>query len=165
MSLIELKLLILALIGIDVIVIVVFVFLIIKFINLNNNKSLKVAVKMLESLLNDADKITGEFKEQLIGKHDFIRQFNEQLDKKIMDLTRLLDRADSYHYSHGIGPSENDNGTYFGADKQKEILEMAEKGRKVEEIANLLSLPIEEVKLVLDLSKKYPQAGNKEGMS
>jgi hypothetical protein len=161
MSLIELKLLIWALIGIDAIIIVVFVFLIIKFINLNKNKSLKVAVKMLESLLNDADKITGEFKEQLNGKHDFIRQFNEQLDKKIMNLNRLLDRADSYH----IGPSGNDNGTYFGADKQKEILEMAEKGRKVEEIANSLSLPIEEVKLVLDLSKKYPRSGNKEGMS
>ncbi|MEA3357904.1 MAG: hypothetical protein U9R17_00590 [Thermodesulfobacteriota bacterium] len=165
MSLIELKLLILALIGIDVIIIIVFVFLIIKFINLNNNKSLKVAVKMLESLLNDADKITGEFKEQLIGKHDFIKQFNEQVDKKIMNLNRLLDRADSYHYSYGIGTSGNDNGTYFGADKQKEILEMAEKGRKVEEIANSLSLPIEEVKLVLDLSKKYPKPGNKEGMS
>jgi hypothetical protein len=161
MSLIELKLLIWALIGIDAIIIVVFVFLIIKFINLNKNKSLKVAVKMLESLLNDADKITGEFKEQLNGKHDFIRQFNEQLDKKIMNLNRLLDRADSYH----IGPSGNDNGTYFGADKQKEILEMAEKGRKVEEIANSLSLPIEEVKLVLDLSKKFPRSGNKEGMS
>lgn len=156
MSLMELKILILALIGIDVIIIIVFVFLVIKFINLNNNKSLKVAVKMLESLLNDADKITGEFKEQLAGKHDLIRQFNEQLDKKIMNLNRLLDRADSYHYSLGIGSSENDNGTYFDTEKQKEIVEMAEKGRKVEEIANSLLLPIEEVKLVLDLSKKSP---------
>ena len=42
---------------------------------------------------------------------------------------------------------------------------MAEKGRKVEEIANSLLLPIEEVKLVLDLSKKSHLLGNKEGMS
>jgi len=42
---------------------------------------------------------------------------------------------------------------------------MADKGRKVEEIANSLSLPIEEVKLVLDLSKRHLSSANKGGTS
>jgi len=82
MSLIELKLLIWALIGIDFIIVVVFVYLIIKFKNINNNKPLDSALKMLESLLIDADKITVAFREQLAEKQDFLRQLNEQLDKK-----------------------------------------------------------------------------------
>ncbi len=159
MSLIELKLLIWALIGIDFVIVVVFVYLIIKFKNINNNKSLDSALKMLESLLIDADKITVEFREQLAEKQDFLRQLNEQLDKKIMGANHLLEKADSYNHSRGAGYSGNDSGTYFGKDKQKEIVNMADKGRKVEEIANSLSLPIEEVKLVLDLNKKAPQLG------
>lgn len=159
MSLIELKLLIWALVGIDFIIVVLFIYLIVRFKNINNNKSLDSALKMLESLLIDADKITAEFKEQIAEKQGFLRQLNEQLDKKITGANHLLERVDSHTYSRGTDQSAHDSENYFVKDKQKEIVRMAEKGRKVEEIANSLSLPIEEVKLVLDLNKKAPQLG------
>ena len=49
--------------------------------------------------------------------------------------------------------------------RQAEILELANQGRNSQEIASILSIPKEEVKLVLDLKKKLSQIGHEEGAS
>jgi len=162
MSFIELKFLILAQIGIDIIIIIVFIFLVRRLRYANKDKS-KV-VKVFESILTDADKIAEQFKEQLEEKHHLIKRLNEQLDKRIVSLNMLLNRADIL-LSHGRQSAEvNDNPVSLNR-QQTEVIELAKEGHRVEEIANMLSIPKGEVKLVLDLKKKLSQMGSREGVS
>jgi len=49
--------------------------------------------------------------------------------------------------------------------QQTEIIGLAKEGHRAEEIATLLSIPEGEVKLVLDLKKKFSQIGSEEGFS
>jgi len=161
MSFVELKFLILAQIGIDITIIIVFIFLVRRLRYLNKDK-LKV-VKVFESILTDADKTAGQFKEQLEEKHHLIKRLNEQLDKRIVSLNMLLNRADVL-LSHGRQSAEvNDNPVSLNR-QQTEVIELAKEGHRLEEIANMLSIPKGEVKLVLDLKKKLSQMGSREGV-
>ena len=84
MAFIELKYLILAQIGIDIAIIIVFVFLIKRLRFFNIESTLIKKLKIYESFLSDADKISGQFKEQLEKKDYLIKKLNEQLNKKIL---------------------------------------------------------------------------------
>ena len=165
MSFIELKFLILAQIGIDIIIVVFFIFLISRFRSSHKGKSFDKVVKIFDSLLTDADKIAGQFKKQLEEKHNLIERLNEQLDKRIISLKVLLNRADVFLSSHGKEAADL-NGTLVSLNSQQTgIIELAKEGHRVEEIANILSIPKGEVKLFLDLKKKFSQIGSEEGVS
>ena len=86
MSFIDLKILILAQIAIDIAIIGVFIFLIIRFRSLKINRSLNRGVELFDSLLADADKLSGQFKVQLEEKQQLIRRLNEHLDRRILAL-------------------------------------------------------------------------------
>ena len=161
MSFIGLKSLILAQIGIDIIVIVIFIFIIRRFRYLNKGKSFDNIVKILESLFTDADKIAGQFKEQLEEKHHLIKRLNEQLDKRIISLNVLLNRADVL-LSGQRRTADRDDKPISLDSQQTKIMALAKEGHGVEEIATTLAIPKGEVKLVLDLKKKFSQIGSKE---
>jgi len=161
MSLVDLKFLILVQIGIDIAIIVVFIFLILKLRYINKVKSFDGAVKIFESLLTDADQKAQDFEEQLKEKHRLIKSFNEKMDKKAISLNVLLNRADTLLSTYSTKASHGNREPDSLSSQQKEIVALAKKGRKVEEIANMLSIPKGGVKLVLDLKKKFSQIGNK----
>jgi len=154
MPFIDLKFLILAQIGIDFAIVIFFVLLIRKLRPINNAKSLHKGTKMFESLLVDADKISGQLREELEEKHQLINGLNEKLDKRVMSLNVLLNRADALLSSYDRGPADaNDNPVFFKS-QEKEILKLAKKGIDLEKIAQILTIPKGEVKLVLDLNKR-----------
>jgi DNA-binding NarL/FixJ family response regulator len=161
MSFIGLKFLILAQIGIDIIIIIIFLLLIRRFRYLNKGKSFDNIVTIFESLFTDAYKITGQFKEQLQEKHHSIKRLNEQLDKRIISLNVLLNRADVLLSRRRQTADSNDKPISLDS-QQTEIMALAKEGHGVEEIATTLSIPKGEVKLVLDLKKKFSQIGSKE---
>jgi len=161
MSFIELKSLILAQIGIDIIIVVVFIFLIRRLKSSHKGKSIDKIVKIFEPVLTDADKTAGQFKEQLEEKHILIRRLNEQLDKRIISLNVMLNRADLLLSRRRQKADVNDEPVSLDSQKT-EIIGLAEKGHRAEEIATLLSIPEGEVKLVLDLKKKFSQIDRKE---
>ena len=161
MSFIGLKFLVLVQIGIDIAIVVLFIFLIKRLRNLNRGKPPDKGLKIFESLVTDADKIAGEFKEQLEQKHHLIKRFNEQLDKRIISLNVLLNRADVMTSSQGKETADVYEGPVSKMGQQAEIIELAKKGRNLEEIADMLSVPKGEVRLILDLSKKLSQIGDK----
>lgn len=162
MEFIELKFLIIAQIGIDIAVIIVFIYLIRKFSFFKRNSSLNSGLKIYETLMTDADRISGQFKDQLEEKKHMIKKLNQQLDKRIKSLNVMLNKADALLFDnrrYGI----TDQGS-LGSQK-KEILKLAKQGSNIEYIADTLSIPREEVMLVLDLKKKISQASSKEGVS
>ena len=165
MSLVGLKFLILVQIGMDIAIILVFIFLIKKFRDLNNGKSFDNEVQIFESLITDANKVAQQFKEQLKEKHHLIQSLDGQLEKRIVSLNVLLNRADVLLSSQGNEvPGGNDTNDSLSSQKTK-ILALAKKGHRVEEIASILSVPKGGVKLVLDLKEKFSMTGSKEGVS
>ena len=165
MSFIELEFLILAQIGIDITIIIVFIFLIRRIRYPNKGNSFNKVAKIFESLLTDADKIAGQFKEQLEEKHSLIKRLNEQLDNRIISLNVLLNRADILLSSHGKEAADIKEDPISLNSQPAEIMGLAKEGHGVEEIANMLSIPKGEVKLVLDLKEKFSRMGSKEGVS
>ena len=155
MSFIDPKLLTITQIGIDLIIVIVFVFLVKRFRDLNKGPSLDQPTKVFESFLIDAEKMAGQFKVQLEEKHRLIQSLNEQLDKRIISLNVLLNRADvllSSQGEEGVEPKKSIGAT---EGQQTEIIKLAREGRSAEKIAQLLSIPQGEVRLVLDLKKKF----------
>jgi ATP/maltotriose-dependent transcriptional regulator MalT len=161
----EFQLLMFAQIGIDIIIVVVFILFIRRLRSFNRGKSSDKTVRMLESLLTDADKIAQQFKVQLEEKHHLIRSLNEQLDKRIASLNGFLQRSDALlsSYAHQAGDAEYNPLSLSSQEKQ--IIALAGKGYALEKIAKKLTIPEEEVKLVLDLKQKLSQIGKEEGLS
>ena len=164
MALNELNLLVFLQIGMDVAIFVAFVFLIKRFRTLNREIVMPEGLKTIESVLTDADKIAAEFKEQLKEKDHLIQTLNQQLDKKIMSINVFLTRADVLIEESQRIQGENAVAT-FSNHQDKEIIKLASEGRNPDYIANVLSLPKEEVKLVLTLRKKITQLDRKKGVS
>ncbi|HUU40252.1 MAG TPA: hypothetical protein VMW42_04870 [Desulfatiglandales bacterium] len=165
MSFIDLKALIFFQIGIDIAIVFLFVFLIRRFKDSGKGESLDKAIKTFESLITDADKIAGQFKEQLERKHRVIKSLNEQLDKRIISLNLLLNRTDVLLSTHGKKAGESDDEQVSFKMQEEKIIALAGKGHKVEEIATMLSIPKEGVRLILDLKKKSSRIGIDEGVS
>lgn len=164
MPLMELKFLVLAQIAIDIIVVFVFIFLIRKFRDFNKDNSFNKPAKIFESLLTDADKMAGQFKEQLEEKHHLIKKLNKELDRRIISINILLNRADIL-LSHGKEAAGADDKPASLDTQQTEIIKLAKQGHRLEKIADMLSIPKGEVKLVLDLNKKFSRMLSKESVS
>lgn len=165
MPFMELIFLVLAQIAIDIIVVFVFIFLIRKFKFFNNkDDSFNKPAKIFESLLTDADKMAGQFKEQLEEKHHLIQKLNKELDRRIISINILLNRADIL-LSHDKGASGVNDKPASLDSQQAEIITLAKQGHRLEKIADMLSIPKGEAKLVLDLDKKFSRMLSKESVS
>lgn len=160
MSFIDLKLLILAQLGIDTIIVILFVFLITRLRYPHKSNPVPEEVKVVESLLTEADSIAGQFREQLEEKHGLVKKLTEQLDKRIISLNVLLNRADVLLSSHDKEAVDANDGSLSPSTQQAEILDLAKQGHNSEEISGTLSIPKEEVQLVLDLKQKLSQIDN-----
>jgi len=161
----EFQLLMFAQIGIDIIIVVFFILFIRRLRYSNRGKSSDKTVRMLESLLADADKIAQQFKVQLEEKHHLIRRLNEQLDKRIASLNGFLQRADALLSSYAHQAADAECNPLSLNSHERQIIALAGEGYALEEIAKRLSIPEEEVKLVLDLKQKLSQIGKQEGLS
>ena len=161
----DLKFLTFTQIGIDLIIVMVFIFLAKRFKAFNKGPSFDQPTKIIESFLIDAEKIAGQFKAQLEEKHRLIQSLNEQLDKRIISLNVLLNRADVLLSSQSEGIVEPGTNTATMEGQQTEIIKLAREGRSVEKIAKILSIPQGEVRLVLDLKKKFLRMAKTEPLS
>jgi len=165
MNFIELRHLILLQLSIDFGIFVVFIFLIrrLRFLD-KGSSSLNTKLKMYESFLTDADNTSVKFKGMLQEKKDIIKNLNEQLEKRIKSLNTLLNRTETLLFKQG---QSNQDGYVQDSLKNhtKKIVELAKKGFDLDDIAESLVIPKEEVMLVLDLKKKICQLDPKEDVS
>ncbi len=161
MEFMNLKFLIFTQIGIDIVIIVVFILLIKKISFFKRDSSFNKGLKKYESMLCDADRISEQFKEQLEEKKHMIKMLNQHLEERITSLNIMLNRTDALLFHN----RQYDNVDRGSLDNQKkEILKLEKQGHSSEQIADALSIPREEVMLVLDLKKKNEQQGSKEGV-
>ena len=147
----DLKYLIVILICTDIVLMVICVFLIRKIRLIPKAEIFAQGISLFESLLGDADKVSGQFKEQISMKYNLIKKLSEQLDNRIDRLNFILNRADTLLAGDKGIPQANESTESF-SHRKNEIVELAGKGCNVEEIANRLLIPKSEVKLVLDLN-------------
>ena len=153
----DLKFLILTQIGIDVIIIIVFILLIKKTGFFKKDSSLNKSLKLYESMLSDASRISEQFKKQLDEKKHMIKMINQNMEERITSLNVMLNRTDALLFNNR--QCENmDMGSFDN--QKKDILKLEKQGHNSEQIADILSIPRETVMLVLDIKKK-----NKEGVS
>ncbi|RPH51311.1 MAG: hypothetical protein EHM85_07220 [Desulfobacteraceae bacterium] len=146
----DLKYLIVILIGIDFVLLGICVFLIRKIRLIPKAEVFEQGISLFESLIGDADKVSGQFKDQIRIKYNLIKKLSMQLDNRIDHLNVMLNRADTL-LAKEIGLLQAGEQAESFSHRQNEIIEMAGKGFKVEEIANRLLIPKGEIKLVLDL--------------
>ncbi|MGD2028817.1 MAG: hypothetical protein PVG86_02675 [Desulfobacterales bacterium] len=157
MEFIDLKILILTQMAIDVVIIIVFIVLIKKIRFFKRDSSLNKGLKLYESMLTDARRISEQFKEQLEEKKHVIKIMNQHLEKRITSLNVMLNRTDALLFHN----KQYDNMDSISFDTQeKEILKLEKQGHSSAQIADILSIPREKVMLVLDIKKK-----NEEGVS
>ena len=161
MEFIDLKFLIITQIGIDLVIIIVFILLIKKTSFFKRDSSLNKGLKLYESMLSDASRISEQFKEQLEEKKYMIKMLNQHLEKRITSLNVMLNRTDALLF-HNRQYDNMDSGSFDN--QKKEILQLEKQGHSLEQIADILSIPREKVMLVLDIKKKNTQEGSKEGV-
>ena len=151
MSEFDLKYLITILISIDILLMAVCVFLILKIRLIPKTEVFERGIKIFESMLGDADEVSGQFQEHIRIKYSLIKNLSVQLDNRIDRLNVLLNRADILLSEGRSVPKVNPPpGSILN--RQNEIVELAGKGCSVEEIANRLLIPKGEIKLILDLN-------------
>jgi len=165
MPVIDAHILIFAQIGIDIAIVLLLLFVVWRFSNKNRAKAFDKAAKILESLLIEAKKLAQQFNDQLEEKQCLIKKLNEELESRMNGMTVLLERADTMLLSPLRSVSDS-QGTLHSLNTQaQEIIGLADSGSGLEEIAERLSIPKEEVKLILDLREKLSQIGSTEGVS
>lgn len=113
--------------------------------------------RVLEPLLKEAEKVSGQFETQLKEKQRLVRRLNEQLDSRIISLNLLLNQAEVCLVSHekeAWGENRQYKHVY---DLQQEIIDFGEKGLSIQEIANRVGISKGEVRLVLELKRKFQE--------
>lgn len=160
----DLKYLIVILISIDIVLMVICVFLIRKIRLIPKAEVFAQGISLFESLLGDADKVSGQFKEQIRIKYNLIKKLSVQLDNRIDRLNFMLNRVDTLLAGDKGILQANEPAESF-SHRKNEIVELAGKGCNVEEIANRLLIPKGEVKLVLDLNVTNQEDRLRRGVS
>jgi len=154
MSSMELKILISGLAALDIAIIVVFLLFVRKIRSIRQRVSLEQEITLFESLVVDSEKTASRFKAQLEAKHQLIQSLNAKLDKRISGLNLLLNRADAMLSTYS-GEEEDREGHAADAGPQHErVLSLARTGCSAETVAEKLSIPVGEVRLLLDLNDK-----------
>lgn len=164
MSVFDLKYLIVVLISIDIILLAICVFLIHKIRLIPKTEVFEHGIKLFESMLGDADEVSGQFQEQIRIKYSVIKKLSVQLDSRIYKLNVLLNRADIL-LSHEKAAQLANTPAGSVLNRKKEIVELVGKGCSVEEIANRLLIPKGEVTLILNLNDKNNLTQNSRGVS
>ncbi len=166
-------------------ILVVFLFLIVKKINLVSSSSAQDRcedieeingaqtehaghiMNMLEPLVQDAAKTAKTFEAQIREKKRIIKELNDALDARIININLLLSRAEKLqkkleneHRMANRQISVNPDSFPVAPpdtmlDQQNRIIEMFNMNLDVESIADKLSIPEGEVRLVIDLKKKF----------
>lgn len=115
-------------------------------------ESAEKIVALLEPLVKDAEEAARVFQQQILEKKQVIRQLNEALDSRIINLNLLLNRADTC-----LQGGSDINRTYGNAtmtEFQDSVLELYEQGYDAESIAQKLDVSIQEAELVVTLKRK-----------
>ena len=113
--------------------------------------------QVLKPLLKKAEKVAGQFEAQLKEKQRLIRRVNEDLDSRIISLNLLLNQAEvclASHEKESWGENRQYKHVY---DLQQEIIDLGEKGLSIQEIANRVGISKGEVRLVLELKRKFQE--------
>ncbi|NOX34983.1 MAG: hypothetical protein GXP56_14855 [Deltaproteobacteria bacterium] len=114
-------------------------------------------IEMLAPLVKESQKAAISFDEQIKEKKRLINKLNDALDSRVISINLLLSRANALQKKL----EETRNITVFPPssnavlDQQNQIIEMYNQNFDINSIAQRLSIPKGEVKLVIDLKKKF----------
>jgi hypothetical protein len=128
-------------------------------------------IEMLEPLLREARKTAKRFDDQIKEKKRLLKELNEALDNRIININLLLSRAENQHnkmlekqtaMANVVMPENvvlNQNMTDMTADiaidQQHKIIQMYDQKMDMDTIAQQLSVPRGEVQMVIELKKKF----------
>ena len=123
-------------------------------------------IDMLEPLVKEADAAAKSFDLQIRDKKSLIRGLNDSLDSRIISINLLLSRAEamldratnaSHATAGGASPMVRASNAFEEDvfDQQQSIVDLYEQGLDVDAIASRLSMPKGEVKIVINLKKKF----------
>ncbi len=126
-------------------------------------------LEMLESLVVEARTAADHFEEQIQEKRHLSKSLNDALDSRIISINLLLSRAKTLHeklerqqdklieHAGNLRPqaaaAQRPTGTVM--DQQQQIIDMYYRKKDVNSIAQALSIPKEEVRLVIELKEKF----------
>jgi len=164
MTYIDLRFLVFSQIGIDIVILLVVVILIRKVRYFYKEKLVDSFTKRIEGALKETDAVAKQFEKQLSEKRLLIEKVSRLLDERTVGLNVLVNRADALLNAEERESGEDSN-KGVSAMRKRRIMELAEKGHRVNEIANVLSMCKGEVELILDLSKKGFVAESKKGIA
>lgn len=126
----------------------------------------KEIIDILEPLVKESRNIAITFDEQIKEKKRLIKKFNDALDSRIISINLLLSRADSLqkrleakqdkvNETLFVMPKRQEIKTSAVLDQQNQIIKLYNQDFDVDSIAQKLSIPREEVQLVIDLKNKF----------
>ncbi len=121
---------------------------------------------MLENLVLEARNAAHDFEVQIQEKRHLSKTLNDALDSRIISINLLLSRAKTLHEKLEIqqdklmeqaGTLRPQVQTQVGnvMDQQQQIIDMYYRNKDVNSIAQALSIPKEEVRLVIELKEKF----------
>jgi F0F1-type ATP synthase membrane subunit b/b' len=138
----EMEWVVLALILIDLFIVVLFFVLIWKLKHFDVENMFNQKIQILESLLADADQLSGTLLKTLEDKHRILQQMDDKFEQRIARLELLMDQADQTA------------GSLEAVTAEQQIHQFFQEGMTPEEIAEKLAVPREKVTLVLNMQKK-----------
>ena len=142
MPVMELEWVVLALILIDLFVVMVFFVLIWKLKHFDVEDMFNQKTQILETLLSDADQLSGTLLKTLEDKHRILQQMDEKFEQRIAHLELLMEQADQT-----VGSLE-------AVTTDQQIHQFFQDGMTTDDIAEKLAVPREKVTLVLNMQKK-----------
>jgi transcriptional regulator len=122
-------------------------------------KASKKAFNLITPLFEEAEKTAEKFEILIKEKRKIVNQLNETLDTRISTLTFLVNRAEN-----AINSAASSQ-TMFESDEIKplhsndvKIMELFNKGLKIEDISKELGISAGEVSMILSLKKKMQKS-------
>ena len=124
-------------------------------------------IDLLEPLVKESRKAAISFDEQVKEKKRLLKELNDALDTRIININLLLSRTEALQNGmekrqntvpssfSGQGDTAIETTSEKGRDQQKQIIELYDQSFDIDGIAQRLSIPKGEVQLVIDLKKKF----------
>jgi len=141
----------------DVIICAGILFLLIRLRKYLKPESIEVSEKTIEDfsgLLAESRKAGDKFLEELAQEKNALKNLVASIDEREKSLKELLERAMHYvDISIAEKTQEVETADSFSEEPYREILSLARKGLKEEEISQQLNLPEGEIDLILNLSR------------
>ena len=138
----ELEWVVLGLIFIDLFILILFFVLVWKLKHFDVENMFNQKIQTLETLLTDADQLSGTLLKTLEDKHLILQQMDVKFEQRIARLELLMDQADQTA------------GSLEAVTTEQQIHQFFQDGMTLEEIAETLAVPREKVTLVLNMQKK-----------